>query len=86
MKVRSPGPMKYDGPAMESKKQEMVDSTRSGRDLPESLGHPKLRSTLTGLKALGRRNKSFSCSFGVGPRWPRAQLDVAVRTLKSFRS
>jgi len=42
MKVRSPGPMKYDGPAMESKKQEMVDSTR---------------------------NKSFSCSFGVGPRW-----------------
>ena len=30
MKVRSPGPMKYDGPAMESKKQEMVDSTRPG--------------------------------------------------------
>mmetsp|Transcript_146204 Transcript_146204/g.207284 ORF Transcript_146204/g.207284 Transcript_146204/m.207284 type:complete len:287 (+) Transcript_146204:65-925(+) len=42
MKVRSPGPCRYDGPAMDSKKQEQVDSTR---------------------------NKSFSCSFGVGPRW-----------------
>lgn len=42
MKVRSPGPLRYSGPAMDSKKQELVDSTR---------------------------NKSFSCSFGVGPRW-----------------
>lgn len=42
MKVRSPGPLRYSGAAMDSKKQEQVDSTR---------------------------HKSFSCSFGIGPRW-----------------
>ncbi|CAJ1364753.1 unnamed protein product [Effrenium voratum] len=58
MKVRSPGPMRYGGPAMNSKEQEKCDSTRQ---------------------------KSFSCSFGVGPRWsgPTAEL-VTTGALARF--
>lgn len=75
MKVRSPGPLRYSGSAMDSKKQEQVDSTRRW---PWSFQEP-FHTPMGGiLRPWPARNKSFSCSFGVGPRWKGPVSEMAL--------
>ncbi|CAE7237279.1 unnamed protein product [Symbiodinium natans] len=87
MKVRSPGPMRYDGPAMESKKQEMVDSTRppswetSLKDLGSNIPVPSMWPREA---ACGRQNCFwwlYHCCVvrGLEPEMPAADFSLMKR-------